>query len=418
MKLASQDEIVRALADGRRIVASPGCGTPTTLLELLGRRAGDLPGTFLASGLLLGEYSFLGAVSHGLLDYGTWHVMPPVRRLVADGVVAFYPVRASQVPGLLRHLGIDTAFVRVSPPDRHGFCNLGPSVSYPILAIRQADLVIAEIDESLPRPRGEGSVHVSEIDLAVECRHPMPEYVRAVPDDLSRAIAGHILPLLPEAPTIQIGIGSIPEALLKQLAHDGVDNLRFAGMAIDGMADLHEAGLLDYRRLVPYPPIMSVELMGSRRLMDFAHDNAALGMYSTTTGLTASELWQIDRFVSINSALEVDVLGQVSSEWVHDTQITGVGGSVDFTEAAVNSRAGIRIIAMTATEVRGATSKIVRSLGAQVPVTVPRHSTDYVVTEYGVAALAFASTAERLHALAAIAHPDHRDAILAEIARR
>lgn len=413
MRLASESEIVRAFATGRRIVASPGCGTPTTLLELLGRRAGGAPASFLCSGLLLGSYPFLDAVSEGRLTYATWHVMPPIRDLVADGVVAFHPVRASQVPRLLRHLRVDTAFIRVSPPDRHGFCNLGPSVSYPVIATRETQLVIAEIDETVPRARGEGSVHVSQIDLAVPSRHPMPEYAPALPDERSRAIARHVLPLLPAAPTLQIGIGSIPEALVQELARERVPDLRFAGMAVDGMADLHDAGLLDCGRLAPYPPVAAVELMGTRRLMDFAHENPALAMYSTPVGGTAPQLGMIDRFVSINSALAVDCFGQVSADWAGGAQLSGVGGSVDFAEAAVNSRDGVRIVAMAATDVRRSTSKIVRSL-AGAPVTIPRHGVDYVVTERGVASLAFASAAERVDALAAIAHPDHRSEIVGE----
>jgi 4-hydroxybutyrate CoA-transferase len=416
MRYASQDEIVSALAHGRRAVASPGCGTPSTLLELLAIGASERSGVFLCSGMLLGDYPFLDAVRAGLLTYRTWHVMPPIRGLVADGSIGFHPVRASQVPTLLEHLQIDTALIRVSPPDRHGFCNLGPAVSYPILAVRQADLVIAEIDDTLPRVRGEGSIHESEIDLAIASAHPMPEYQRAVPDELSHAIAQHILPLLPESPTIQIGIGSIPEALLEELKANDIGDLRFAGMAIDGMADLHDAGLIDRHRLIPFPPIAAAELMGTRRLMDFAHENAALGMYSTKVGITASSLWEMERFVSINSAVEIDSLGQVSSEWARDKQISGVGGSIDFTEAAIGSKGGVRIIAMAATEVRGSTSKIVPVLGPGVPVTVPRHSVDYVVTEYGTAALGCATVAERVEALARIAHPDHRDGVRADMA--
>ena len=415
MKYVNEHEIVAAIGPGRRMIAAPGCGTPTTLLDIIARNAVDLDGGALYSGLLLSDYSFLPAVEEGLLSYGTWHVMPAIRQLVADRKVPFYPVRASQIPALIRHLRCDVALIRVTPPDNHGFCNLGPSVSYPLPALRSASLVIAEIDESLPRTRGESAVHESLIDFAIESASPMPEYPRAKPDDLSRQIARHILPLLPPEPTLQIGIGAIPEALVEELRDHRVTNLRFAGMATDGMADLHDFGLLDHENVVPFPPIMAAELMGSRRLMDFAHENPLLGVYSTPLGITASTLQSMPRFISINSAIEIDRLGQVNSEWVGTKQLTGVGGSIDFTESALLSDGGMRIIAMGSTNVRDASSKIVRSLAADVPITVPRHSVDYVVTEYGAVPLGFASTEERAEQLASIAHPDHRAAILDQI---
>jgi 4-hydroxybutyrate CoA-transferase len=415
MKVVSEQQIVDAIGPGRRVVCSPGCGTPSTLLDLVARNAEALAGTQLCSGLLLGEYPFLPAVEQGTLSYCTWHVMPAIRKLVADGTVPFYPVRASQVLSLIRHLGVDVSLIRVTPPDANGFCNLGPSVSYPLPALRESALVIAELDETLPRIRGEGSIHVSKIDFALESSLPMPEYPRAKPDDLSRTIAQHILPLIPEDPTLQIGIGSIPEALVEALRDEGVGNLRFAGMAIDAMADLHDAGLLDVDDFVPYPPIMAAELMGTRRLMEFAHETPLLGVYSTPLGITASSLARLDRFISINSAIEIDRMGQVNAEWVADRQLSGVGGSIDFTESALLSFGGVRIIALASTNVRDATSKIVYSLGVDVPVTVPRHSVDYVVTEYGVARLGFASTRERAELLASVAHPDHRDLIVDQL---
>lgn len=412
LRLVGDEQVVDSLRGSRAVVSSPGCGAPSTLLRLLGDRCAEVPGLTLYSGMLLDGYPFLDAVESGLLRYGTWHVMPPIRSLVAEGKIGFFPMRASQVTGLLDSLETDTVMVRVSPPDRHGFCSLGPSVSYPRHAVRRSRLVIAEIDEAVPRTRGESEIHVSDIHVAIESRVPMPEYRRAPIDETSRAIARHLTELLPDRPTLQIGIGAIPEAFLDQLVADDIGGLRFAGMAVDGMADLFEAGLLDHGRTTPYPAVMAAELMGSRRLMDFADDNAALGVYSTEYGITASSLWDMDRFVTINSALQVDRFGQVNAESLRGVQISGVGGSVDFTESAIHSDGGLRVIAMTSTDVRSASSKIVRSFDPLSPVTVPRHSVDYVVTEFGAARLGYASVQDRVEALAGIAHPDHREEIL------
>lgn len=412
LKRGTADDVVALLSDARRVVASPGCGAPSTLLQLIGDRYEDLRGLSLYSGLLLDDYRFLDGVEQGALRYGTWHVMPAVRHLVANGKVAFYPMRASQVTGLLDSLDLDTALVRVSPPDRHGFCSLGPSVSYPVHAVKTARMVVAEIDECVPRTRGESEIHVSDIDLAIDSTIAMPEYRRAPVDDVSRAIARHLIDLLPEHPTLQIGIGAIPEAFLDELRDQGVGGLRFAGMGTDGMAELFEAGLIAHDPRDELPAVMAAELMGTRMLMEFADNNPVVGVFSSRRGITASNLWNMDRFVTINSALEIDRMGQISSEVVKGMQISGVGGSVDFTESALHAEGGLRVIAMGATNVRGASSKIVRSFQPGTPTTIARHSVDYVVTEHGVARLGYASVQERIEALASVAHPEHREAIL------
>jgi 4-hydroxybutyrate CoA-transferase len=412
MILVSKDEALARIGRDMVMVASPGCGAPTTLLQAIADQPDCVAGGTLLSGLLLGGYPFLGAVRDGTIRYGTWHVMSQIRDLVADGTVPFFPVRASQVPALLTEFGVNAALVRVSPPDRHGFCSLGPSVSYPLLALRAADLVVAEVDETVPRTHGESAVHMSEIDVAIASELPMPEYPRAKADELSRRIARHIIPLLPANPTLQIGIGSIPEALLEELRGYKIANLRFAGMGVDGIADLHEAGLLAHDSFLPFPPVMCAELMGTRRLMSFAADNPMLSMYSTPLSINGPSLARIPRFVSINSAIEIDLQGQINAEWTKDQQLSGIGGSVDFVEAAIHSEGGVRIVAMTSATARNATNKIVRALATATPVTVPRHSVDYVVTEHGVARLAFASVRERARLLASIAVSDTPDEII------
>jgi 4-hydroxybutyrate CoA-transferase len=410
MNTITPQQAVHAIAGRRGIIPAPGCGTPTTLLRAIGQHADELGGrTPLYSGLLLGAYEFVEAVREGRLKYVTWHVMPPVRKLVAEGVVDFVPVRGSQVPRMLRTLGIDVLLLRVSPPDRFGFCSTGPSGSFPLMHLEHADLVIAEVDPRLPRTRGQASVHESRIDLCVESEDETPLFEGSgAPDEVSRRIAEHLLPLLPENPTLQIGIGSIPEALLDELHAAGAGGLRFVGMATDQMVDLHDAGLLDVKDLWPTPPILAAELMGSRKLLDFAHENPLLGVFDTDVGINAS-LGRIDRLVSIHSAIEVDHHGQVNSEWVKGAQLTGCGGSIDFLEAAIASEGGVRVIAMPAQNVRSATSKIVPELEPGAPVTIARHSVDYVVTEYGVARLGYASVRERVEALKAIAGPAASD---------
>jgi 4-hydroxybutyrate CoA-transferase len=297
MRLVDAEQALAQIGPGRRLVASPGCGAPTTLLRAIGEHPEAIEGSHLYSGMLLGDYPFADAVRAGTIRYGTWHVMAPVRDLVRDGTVAYFPVRGSQVPRLIERLGIDVALVRVSPPDRHGYCSLGPSVSYVLGAIRHARLVVAELDDDVPRVHGEGNVHVSELDVCVAATEPAAEYRRAEPDDVSRAIAHNIIGLLPQEPVLQIGIGSIPEALIDELIAQRIGGVRFVGMAVDGIVDLHDAGLLAREPLWPHPPVLAAELMGTRRLMDFADGNPAVGVYSTAVGIDARALSRVDGLV-------------------------------------------------------------------------------------------------------------------------
>ena len=397
------------LPRGARIVAGPGCGTPETLLRALGEHAASMAGPTLYSGLQLGAYPFLDAVAAGTLRFATWHVMGPVRDLVATGAVDYLPIRASEVPRLLGHWDVDVAFVRVSPPDRNGYVSLGPSVSYPGPAVRQARLVVGEVDPTLPRTHGASHVHVSQFDSLVDTEDATCTYTSGTPSDLSRQIADHVLELLPDRPALQVGIGEIPEALVAALPDAGLGPVRFVGMATDAMVDLFDDGTVDPRAVVPDPALATVELMGSRRLLDAADDHPAIGVYPSDRFHAPRHLAEIPRLVSLNSAIEVDLTGQCNAETIGTRQVSGVGGSMDFVEGAFTSDGGLRILALPSTTRDGTRTRIVSRLAHGAATTVPRHTTDLVVTEHGVADLRGRSTRERAAALIAVAHPDHRD---------
>ncbi|MBS4754545.1 hypothetical protein KG112_17180 [Nocardioides sp. zg-ZUI104] len=399
-----------------RVVAGPGCGGPISLLRELGRQAleGDTE-PHLRSGLQL-VYPFGEAVTAGAMRYDTWHVMGPVRKWVEAGRADYLPIRASQVPSVLQAWDPDALLVRVTPPDRHGYCSLGPSSSYPLPVARWARTVIGEIDESLPRTLGQSTLHVSSFAALVESTDPTPSYAGAELDEVSTAIARSVREILPPKPTLQLGIGAVPEALVASLADAARGELRFAGMGCDAMVALFENGVISPHALLPTPGVRAAELMGSPLLMEYADLHPGIGVYPSGLSHHPVPLGELDRFVSINSALEVDLWGQVNAEAIGGRQLSGVGGSSDFFEAAYNSDGGRRVIALPATTPTG-TSRIVPRLDAGSVATVPRQMADLVVTEHGVADLRGRTLTERAEALVGIAAPEARDQLSNELAR-
>lgn len=410
MKLVSADAAVSVIPRGARIVASPGCGSPTSLLRAVARMTSTVPDLHLFSGLQLDYSPFIDAVRGGDLDYSTWHVLGEMRDVIHEGRANYVPARASEIPSLLSAWGVTVALVRVSPPDDEGFHSLGPTGSYPIDAVNSCPLVIAEVDDSVPHTFG-NRFHGSRVTAFTSSEHPMPVYEAAVETEVSRLIAELVMPYLKSESTIQIGIGSIPEAILSSISRSNLGDIRFAGMGCDLMVEMFDNGQISASHRHPDAAIHAVELMGGPILMSFAHENPSVAVVSSRHGHSAVELSSQPRFTSINSAIEIDLWGQVNAETIASRQVSGVGGSVDFTEAAYQSQSGLRIIALPSTVRNGAQSCIVPRLPAGSAVTIPRSMTQLVVTEFGVADLRGTSTRERAELLISIAHPDHRDAL-------
>ena len=316
--------------------------------------------------------------------------------------------RASQLEKRIATWDLDAALIRVTPPDSDGWCSLGPSAGYALTAIKTAKLCIAEVDDALPRTFGQSRVHVSSLDVLVPSTTPTPTYHSVEPDDVSRAIARHVLSLLPDRPVLQVGIGGATEAIVSALAEAGVDRLRFVGMGTDAMVDLFERGLLDGGR----PAIQSPDLFGTQRLMRFAHENPVVGVFPSSVAHSPQWLAEHPRLVSVNSAVEIDLSGQVNSEVVAGRQIAGIGGSIDFVEAATQSTGGRRVIALPSTTRDGRRSRIVPRLDANATVTIPRGMVDFVVTEHGIAQLDGKTLRQRAEALIDVAAPQHRQALV------
>lgn len=402
----SREDAFDGVPAGARVVANNCCGTPLTLLSALADHAERVGGIELTAGLLLGDPPLEPAVRSGALRLRSWHVHGGLRKLFREGLVDYVPTRLLDVPEVML-TGADVALVRVSPPDADGYCSLGPSTTFAQAAIDRARLVIAEVAEDVPRTCGDSRVHESRIDRFVRSEQPMPEYAASPADDVSRAVARHVLEILPDGATLQLGIGSITEALAADLAGEARSrSFGLVGLVTETMIPLVEAIAAAGRG-----PVRAVELMGGRALMAWADGNPAVQMRSSQHVHHPVELAALPTVVSVNSAVAVDLRGQVVAETVRGSVIAGVGGSADFSEGAHLSPGGLRIIAIRSTT-RDGSSTIVRTHHPADTITAPHHSVDAVVTEHGVAWLRGRSRREREAALVAVAAPEHRAALL------
>ncbi|MBF0673355.1 MAG: hypothetical protein IR160_12315 [Salinibacterium sp.] len=400
MKLLERDEAFRDLGPGTRFVAGNVTGTPSTLLAALAHRADEVGDLTLASGLLLGDVPLEASIRAGSLRLRAWHIPASLRRLQREGLIDYAPLRLLDLPEVVLESS-DVALLRVGPPDADGNCSIGASASYTVEAVNRVPLVIAEVSPDMPRTLGDSMIHVSKIDRMVRSQSPLPEVRPSTPDDISRAIARNVAGLLPAAATLQLGIGAVPEVLAAELAASSDAGLGLLGLVTDAMIPLAE------RIAAAGGTVTALELMGTAKLMRWAHENPAIVMASSQVVHNPAWLGTIPNLVSVNSAVAVDLLGQVVAESVGGAVIAGVGGSADFSEGAHLSPGGLRIIALSSTTRSGA-STIVATHDPADAITAPHHSVDAVVTEHGVAILRGATRRERRHALISIADPRHR----------
>jgi 4-hydroxybutyrate CoA-transferase len=415
VQIVSAADAIAALPQSGRVFVAPGCGLPVILCDALGAEADRFRGLLLYVGLVFEPVAFLDA-DPACVRLVSLHPTGPVEPLIARGDADYLPLRYSRIPATFSpggSLPVDAALVQVSPPDARGYCSLGVSVGTTAPVAHTAPLVIAEINPRMPRTHGAGMLHVSEIDLAVEVDHPLVTLKPARVTETERAIAANVAALVPDGATIQIGIGAVPQAILEALA--GHRDLGVhSGMLCDGMVPLVEAGVLTGARksLDPYR-LAAAEILGTEPLFEFIDDNPAVLMLPATMSHGLEYVQGQRGFVGINSALEVDLTGQVNAEWLDGRQVSGLGGSFDFVEAAMYAPGGVSILALNATAARGAASRIVPRLAAGTAVTTPRHCVDYVVTEFGVADLRAKTLRERAAALTAIAHHSFREGLQA-----
>jgi acyl-CoA hydrolase len=388
-----------------------GCVEPRALFDAIAASRGhpDAPPT-LYGGLHFGDYGFLGpglageAPAHGGLGpgyrYVTWQVGPRIRHLARAGRIGVLPLRFRDIPrvfGRGGRLAADVAVLQCAPP-RKGTINLGISCSIFPSIVAAARLVIAEIHPDMPRSHGATELPADVIDLAVDASAPLATLERATPDEVDQRIVARVLDLVPDDAWVQLGVGAIPDAILTRL-HDRAGVKLHSGMLTDGLLEFLDAAGADAR-------VVTGEIEGSHEMYARAAADPRVLLQPTTLVHDVPHMAGLERFVSINSAIEVDLDGQVNGETIDGVQVSGVGGSLDFVEAARYSRGGRSVIALRSTA-RGR-SRIVDRLAAGTAVTIPRFAVDVVVTEHGVADLAGLDLRERAAALIEIADPAAR----------
>lgn len=410
-KVQSPEQAVGRVRSGMRLAIPLCCGLPQTLIAALIEQRERLREVELVGGLQI-QYPFLEEGMEESFVYRTWQCAPPVRQCLARGTLKYIPMRQGDAVDVFGKGGVwpvDGALIQVSPPDKEGNMSLGVSIGHALPLARQADLVIAEVNRRMPRVLGDSTIHVSQVDALVESDLELLPYdTKTAHSEKEETIGTAAAELIPDGACLQIGIGAIPEAILKAL--EDKKGIGFFGMGVDGIVDLYESGAMEpLDGQAGVPRVRVTETLGTNKIFSFIHENPWVQGFPLPDVINPREAGKLQRFVSILSAIEMDLFGQANLETVAGRQISAVGGSFDFLEGARFSRGGRSIIAMTSTTPDGKHSRIVPSLPPGSAVTIPRHCVQHVVTEYGTADLDGRDLVERAVSLIRIAHPAFRE---------
>lgn len=413
IKYHSAQEALRVIQSGMRVFVQGSAQTPLFLLRELAKEAPRLNDVELVFITVQGDITVDKPEYEGIFNINCMFVSESVRKAVNEGRADFIPVFLSDIPDLFKkgYLPIDVALVQVSPPDRHGYCSLGVSVDIARSAVNTAQYIIAQVNPNVPRTHGDSLVHTDRFTHLVYSDEPLPQvdYGSKVAADELR-IGELIAEMIDDGSTLQMGIGTIPDAVLKALTnhkHLGVHT----EMCSDGIIELVERDVIDntQKRIHPYKTVTGFAV-GTRRLYDYVHDNPAFVFLDIDYVNDPHVIRRNPKVVAINSAIEVDLTGQVCADSIGTMQYSGIGGQMDFMRGAALSEGGKPIIALTSRTKKGV-SRIVPFLKQGAGVVTTRGHVHYVVTEYGVAHLYGKNLRQRAKALVEIAHPDDREAL-------
>ncbi len=411
-KFVSAADAVKVINSGDRVFIHGIAAAPARLIEAMTLRSDELRGVEIVHLHTEGPAPYADSQYADSFRVNAFFVGSNVRQAIREGRGDYVPIFLSEIPALFRRnvLDLDVALIHVSPPDRHGFCSLGVSVDITRAAIESAKHVIAQVNPHMPRTLGDSLVRVSDIDTFVEVDEPLPEAPIPALTDVDREIGRHVAGLIEDGATLQMGIGSIPNAVLASLKGHrdlGIHTEMFA----DGLIDLVESGVVNGTRKVKHPgKIVAGFVMGTRRLYDFVDDNPQVLMLDIAYVNDTAVIRRNPKVTAINSAVEVDLTGQICADSIGTIQYSGVGGQMDFIRGASLSEGGKPIIALPSTTSRGE-SKIAAFLKEGAGVVTTRAHVHYIVTEHGVAYLYGKNLRQRADELIRIAHPDHRETL-------
>jgi acyl-CoA hydrolase len=409
MRITSAEEAVKVIKSGDRVFVHGAAATPRQLVLAMTARAPELRAVEVVHLHTEGPAPYVQAQYSENFHTNCLFVGANVREAVNEGVADYVPVFLSEVPSLFRKgiMPLDVALVQVSPPDRHGFCSLGTSVDVSRAAVQTAQHVIAQINPNMPRTHGDGLIHISHIDSAVVVDDPLPEFPAGELSEQDLAIGRNVAELVEDGATLQMGIGGIPNAVLAALGNHknlGIHTEMFS----DGAIDLIEKGVVNNERKRIHPgKVVGAFAMGTRRLYDYIDDNPQVVMLDVAYVNDTAVIRRNPKVTAINSAIEVDLTGQVGADSMGTRMYSGVGGQMDFVRGAALSEGGKPIIALPAVTSKGVT-RIVPFLRLGSGVVTTRAHVHYVVTEFGIAYLYGRNLRQRARALIEVAHPDQR----------
>ncbi len=419
-KYRTAAQAVQMVKSGDKLYLHGSAATPHTLIKALGERHTELKDVEVISISTLGDMCLANPECSEAFHFNSVFVSQNIRQAVNDGMGNYIPVFLSEIGGLFNKkiLPIDVAFINISPPDKHGFCSLGVSVDVAVAAVKNAACVIAQVNHRMPRTHGDGLLHVDDIDFLVEVSDELPEVdYRKHITNVEEEIGKHCASLVEDGATLQLGIGTIPDAVLGQLTNHkdlGVHTEMFS----DGVIELLKIGVITNKFKKKHKrKVITSFTTGTRELYDFIDDNPEFAFLESEYVNDAYVIAKNPKVVAINSAIEIDITGQVCADSIGTFQFSGVGGQMDFIKGAAMSDGGKPIIAMGSTTNRG-DSKIVPFLKQGAGVVTTRAHVHYVVTEYGIAYLYGKNLQQRAYALMNIAHPDHRENLEKEIRTR
>lgn len=418
-KLVSVDEAIKAIKDGDKIVTGFACGEPLAIERALIENYQNYHNVEIINMLTLGDLPWCCPEMKGHFTLNCLFASKSNRKAIANGECEFTTSHFYEIPHVIKdYMRPNVSLVMVSPPDEHGYISFGTTVDYTKGTTDYCDIVIAQVNKYMPRTFGDSIKHIREFTYFVEIDEPLPEVQDAPISDVEMSIGRNCASLINDGDCLQLGIGGIPNAVCAQL-WDKKDLGLHSELVCDGVVDLLEAGVINNKRKqIHNGRTVLGAAFGSKKLNAYLHNNPSVEMHPIDYVNYPPVIAQIDNMVSINSCLQIDLLGQVVSDTIGLSQFSGVGGQVDFVRGATMSRGGRSIIAMPSTAKNNTISKIVPTITENSAITTPRNDVNYIVTEYGIAQLKGKTLKNRARALINIAHPDFREELKAEFVHR